>query len=413
MFYWKCILISSIFSMAQGRGQGFGTGEQHWDYVEVREGAHMFYWLYYTTANVSNYTERPLIIWLQGGPGGPSTGLGNFYELGPVDIHGNIREGNFVQHVNVLFIDSPVGAGYSYVDNTSLLVTNNNELTNDLVSFMEHFYKNHNEFKTVPLHIFSESYGGVMVPEFARKFDLALKNGTMAQPYLLKSISIGNPWISPMHTIKEHSRYLFVNGLIDEDGVALLDAQLKKIKEFDKDTESEWFELIDNLTSSTSLYNTHFSVDFTEAYAYGYSKNLVKFMARNISEQLKINGSVYGSQINDLINKFDFKITRYINTIPRLLNETAIKVNIFSGELDIMCNTEGTLALINDWEWRNKKEYLQASRKPININGSLQGYEKIGSNFAMYWINHAGHMVASESPTAMQYILKAVTQYDD
>ncbi|XP_068140357.1 retinoid-inducible serine carboxypeptidase-like [Drosophila tropicalis] len=399
--------------MAQGQGRGFGPGEHHWDYVEVREGAHMFYWLYYTTANVTYYTERPLVIWLQGGPGGPSTGFGNFYELGPLDIHGNLREGNFVQHVNVLFIDSPVGAGFSYVDNTSLLVTNNNELTNDLVSFMEKFYKNHKKFKTVPLHIFSESYGGIMVPEFARKLDLALKNGAMANPSLLKSISIGNPWISPMHSIREHSRYLYENGLIDEDGVALLDTQLKKIKQFDTDTELKWFDLIDNLTSNASLYNTHFSVDNKDKNTYGYTKNLVKFMSRNISEALKINGGVFGSQVTDLLNTFDFQITRYRNTIPRILNDTSIKVNIFSGELDIMCNTKGTLALINDWQWRNKKEYLQATRKPININGRLQGYEKIGGDFAMYWINHAGHIVARDSPTAMQYILKAVTHYND
>lgn len=44
----------------------------------------MFYWLYYTTAT-ENYTERPLIVWLQGGPGGSSTGIGNFEILGPQD----------------------------------------------------------------------------------------------------------------------------------------------------------------------------------------------------------------------------------------------------------------------------------------------------------------------------------------
>ncbi|KAJ8942061.1 hypothetical protein NQ314_010169 [Rhamnusium bicolor] len=43
-----------------------GNTEQEWGHVTVRQGAHMFWWLYYTTADVSNYTERPLIIWLQG-----------------------------------------------------------------------------------------------------------------------------------------------------------------------------------------------------------------------------------------------------------------------------------------------------------------------------------------------------------
>jgi len=61
-----CLL---VLGLSEAR-KGFGPGEQDWGYVDVREGAHMFYWLFYTTANVSSYTERPLVLWLQGGPGG-------------------------------------------------------------------------------------------------------------------------------------------------------------------------------------------------------------------------------------------------------------------------------------------------------------------------------------------------------
>jgi len=38
--------------------------KQEWSYVDVREGAHMFYWLYYTTAP-AGYQDMPLIMWLQ------------------------------------------------------------------------------------------------------------------------------------------------------------------------------------------------------------------------------------------------------------------------------------------------------------------------------------------------------------
>lgn len=45
----------------------------------------MFWWLYHTTADVQNYEDKPLIIWLQGGPGVSGTGFGNFEELGLLD----------------------------------------------------------------------------------------------------------------------------------------------------------------------------------------------------------------------------------------------------------------------------------------------------------------------------------------
>lgn len=79
-----------------GESRGFGPGEQDYGYVTVREGAHMFWWLYHTTANVTNSSERPLILWLMGGPGGSSTGSGNFGLVGPVDELLQPREYNWV-----------------------------------------------------------------------------------------------------------------------------------------------------------------------------------------------------------------------------------------------------------------------------------------------------------------------------
>uniref|UniRef100_A0AC11DT59 Serine carboxypeptidase 1 n=1 Tax=Ovis aries TaxID=9940 RepID=A0AC11DT59_SHEEP len=53
-----------------------------WGYLTVRKDAHMFWWLYYAASSYKNFTELPLIMWLQGGPGGSSTGFGNFEEIG-------------------------------------------------------------------------------------------------------------------------------------------------------------------------------------------------------------------------------------------------------------------------------------------------------------------------------------------
>lgn len=76
--------------------KGFGPGEQEWGYVQVRPKANMFWWLYYTTANVNSYYDKPLVIWLQGGPGGSSTSYGNFEELGPLDVNLNPRNYTWV-----------------------------------------------------------------------------------------------------------------------------------------------------------------------------------------------------------------------------------------------------------------------------------------------------------------------------
>ena len=77
------------------------TGEM-WGYQNIREQAYMFWWLYTqpndttttttsTTTTTATTATRPLLMWLQGGPGASSTGFGNIAEIGPLDEDLNTR----------------------------------------------------------------------------------------------------------------------------------------------------------------------------------------------------------------------------------------------------------------------------------------------------------------------------------
>ena len=99
--------------------------DEGWGYVEVRPNAHMFWWFY--GAQVKDPAERvqkPLLMWLQGGPGASSTGYGNFAEIGPLDIDLKPRNTTWIKEANIVFVDNPVGCGYSYVTDPSALTTN-------------------------------------------------------------------------------------------------------------------------------------------------------------------------------------------------------------------------------------------------------------------------------------------------
>lgn len=72
---------------------------QDWGHVTVRPKAHMFWWLYYTEESLNprdNNYEKPLVIWLQGGPGESATGIGNFVLIGPEDIYSLPRKHTWV-----------------------------------------------------------------------------------------------------------------------------------------------------------------------------------------------------------------------------------------------------------------------------------------------------------------------------
>ncbi|KAH8395665.1 hypothetical protein KR222_005951, partial [Zaprionus bogoriensis] len=413
--------------------QGFGAGEQDWNYVEVREGAHLFYWLHYTTANVSDYTERPLVIWLQGGPGVASTGCGCFEQLGPVDIEGRPRASNWVQHMNVLFIDSPVGTGFSYVEAHGRYATTNNRIARDLVTLMVSFLNRHREFQHVPLHIFSESYGGKMAPEFALELYLAKRRSKLRCQ--LESVVVGNPWTSPLDSTLSYAPYLLQMGIVDYEGyhnisrVAAEIARLVYAKQWLKAIEknSDIQDVIKTHTGGVFLYNTQRRVRQDDDYRYGEDPKLRDFMLSNVTRALNLshmpawmeqNATVFIELGQDIFRpavrigkreeeaRLVCDLNRELVAVSRLLDETPLRVGVYSGILDMLCATPGTVNWISNMRWKRKHHYEAAPRKPFYIDGVLEGYEKQGGRFSMFWVFRAGHMVQQENPAAMSHILR-------
>ena len=54
-----------------------------------------------------------------------------------------------VNQANVLFVDSPVGAGYSYVEDSSLYTNTTDETVDDLFTFIQQFYVENPTFQVV------------------------------------------------------------------------------------------------------------------------------------------------------------------------------------------------------------------------------------------------------------------------
>ena len=74
--------------------------------------------------SVSQLKNYPTVLWLNGGPGSSSQ-LGNFQEMGPIQIKREIdvaiKENKYTwaNKYNLLFIDQPVGTGLSYADDSN------------------------------------------------------------------------------------------------------------------------------------------------------------------------------------------------------------------------------------------------------------------------------------------------------
>ena len=107
-------------------------------FIELdNKGDNLFYWLFPSQNNAST---SPIVVWLTGGPG-CSSELAIFYENGPFKINDDLslklNPYSWNLHANMLYVDQPVGTGYSYGPN---LVNNEDEVAQDFYKFITKFF---------------------------------------------------------------------------------------------------------------------------------------------------------------------------------------------------------------------------------------------------------------------------------
>ncbi|XP_017614429.1 serine carboxypeptidase-like 34 [Gossypium arboreum] len=153
-------------------GQPAVDFKQYAGYVTVNEshGRALFYWFFEAT---SKPEKKPLLLWLNGGPGCSSVGIGEAEEVGPFFPQKDEQTLKLNPHrwnkaANLLFIESPVGVGFSYTNTSSDLYQLGDEITaNDSYTFLVNWFKRFPQFKSHDFYIAGESYAGHYVPQLA------------------------------------------------------------------------------------------------------------------------------------------------------------------------------------------------------------------------------------------------------
>jgi cathepsin A (carboxypeptidase C) len=148
--------------------------------------------------------DAPLILWLSGGPGCSST-TGLLFELGPCSI---VDEGKNVthnpyswnSHANIIFLDQPVGTGFSYSKDET--VNNTPDAAKDIYAFLQLFLGRFRKYADAPFHVAAESYGGTYGPHIASVIHGANKDVAFAPAPGIKhinlaSVILANGWTDP------------------------------------------------------------------------------------------------------------------------------------------------------------------------------------------------------------------------
>ncbi|XP_027350097.1 serine carboxypeptidase-like 45 [Abrus precatorius] len=170
---------------------------------------------YYFVEAETNPSSKPLVLWLNGGPGCTSVGIGAFTEHGPfVTNQGKTivkNQYSWNKEANILYLESPAGVGFSYSDNLSFYQTLNDEVTaQDNLVFLQRWFAKFPEYKNRDFYIIGESYGGHYVPQLAA---LIIKSKVN---FNLKGIAIGNPLLDFDTDMNAVDEYYWSHGIITD-----------------------------------------------------------------------------------------------------------------------------------------------------------------------------------------------------
>ncbi|KAK9158600.1 hypothetical protein Scep_005174 [Stephania cephalantha] len=380
--------------------------------------------LFYFFFESRNSTDDPVVIWLTGGPG-CSSELALFYENGPFKIADNLslilNEYGWDKVSNLIYVDQPTGTGFSYSSDRRDLRHDETGVSNDLYDFLQAFFIEHPQFAKNDFFITGESYAGHYIPAFAAR----VHQGNKAKEGLhvnLKGFAIGNGLTDPAIQYQAYTDYALDMGIIQESDrnrinklLPACELAIKLCGTDGKITCAASF-LICN-TIFTSILNRAGNINHYDIrkkcvgqLCYDFS-NLIKFLnqkpvrhALGVGdiEFVSCSPAVYQGLLMDWMRNLEIGI-------PALL-EDGVKLLVYAGEYDLICNWLGNYRWVNAMEWSGQQNFTANPNVPFNVDGAEAGLLKSYGPLSFLKVHDAGHMVPMDQPKAALEMLTRWTR---
>jgi len=342
--------------------------------------------------------------------------LGLFLENGPFIVTANktlmMRKYSWNLEHNVIYIDNPVGTGYSFTDDKKGYATSAIQVGRNLNSALVQFFLLFPELQNNDFFVTGESYAGKYVPAVSH----AIKNYNIkAKTKInLKGLAIGNGWSDPENQLR-YGDYLYQIGLIDQNGKVEYQKYERKGREFIKQKKFAKANEILNILIYSDLNSLFHNLTGFEYY---YNYLIVKDSSNTDWISELIQRVDVRSAIHVGNNSFHYKadiIQKYLtNDIMRSVIELLenlvehYKLLVYNGQLDIIVAYPLTENYIRKMKWSGAYKYAKAPRKLWKVGNELAGYVKSVDNLTEVLVRNAGHMVPYDQP---KWALDLITRF--
>lgn len=393
-------------------GYGAVKGVQYAGLLPINKtyDKHLFYWFVEAAAgNVPGKT--PLLIWMNGGPGASSlTGL-LAENIGPIAL--TMVDGKAVLKDNphtwttkyhVIGIDNPVGAGFSYTKDGGYVATEE-EMRREYHDGLSAFLELHPEYKTNPIWVTGESYGGKYVPNVAFEIHQRAELN-------LQGVIIGNGMYKASIQYPVIPQYAFDQGILDEHSYRLAKEKISecvRMIEMGRNAEAKVFceATVDwiygsNETGAGQFYydlgmpDGKFFDDLTVAMG-NWLNSADTRKALHVGEHTWVQHDESGPVAVALID--DFVTDQSLKVLGALLEAKKYRVVNYNGVRDgSLCNHVGNLKALNDLSWSGQLRFREAANRPFVVDGNVAGFVRQYERLSYYTLLRTGHLVPIAVP---------------
>uniref|UniRef100_A0A0B7AEP5 Carboxypeptidase n=1 Tax=Arion vulgaris TaxID=1028688 RepID=A0A0B7AEP5_9EUPU len=381
----------------------FSTIRSHAGYITVDRqlGNHLFFWHFPSQQN----PEAPLLMWLNGGPA-VSSMMGLFWKHGPLKVNSDRYDGSYsfrnhtwVGPFSVVYVDNPVGTGYSFSDKGE----NGYKLTqagytHDLYNFVLQFFKLFSEYKTRRFYIGGQSYAGKYVPALAHRIHTQRHSETADVP--LAGILLGGPYFDPPTESVAFFDYLYAVGAISYADMNRHKAKVKDMYQtflkggFVKDTFSDLFtDLV--LLKELPLPSLD---NYVTGKAAGYEKVKAVMTSTGIRKAVHVaRGRPFFASNDNLSERYGPDV--FVSTKPQIaVIMNNYKVLIYNGDFDVVVSSAMIEAALMSTNWSLQEEYNNTHRQIWKTGNRLNGFFSHTGQFCRVVVHGAGHQTPYDMP---------------
>ncbi|KAF2204713.1 alpha/beta-hydrolase [Delitschia confertaspora ATCC 74209] len=401
--------------------------KMHAGHIEVTPEHHgnLFFWLY-QNRHIAN--KQRTVIWLNGGPGCSSMD-GAMMEIGPYRVRegGKLEynNGSWDEFANLLFVDNPVGTGFSYVDTDSYL-KELDEMKDQFIVFLEKWFAIFPEYENDDLYFAGESYAGQHIPYIAKGI-LERNKDASKKKWNLSGLLIGNGWISPVEQYLSYMPFAYENGLLrgGTDSARRVESQLsictKKLNEGannyvdTRECEQVMIAILDEskdlkadaMHQCVNMYDVRLRDDSSCGMNWPPDlEHVTPYLQReDVTKALHINKdkTTGWTECAGAVSA-NFRARHSIPSVqllPDILAE--VPIVLFSGDKDFICNHMGTEAFIDNLNFNGGKGMelspgVYAPRRDWTFEGEPAGTYQEARNLTYVVFYNSSHMVPFDYP---------------